>query len=477
MPPSSPPKIGFTSATALIAGSIIGAGIFMKPASMAAQTGSPLWLTGVWILAGLLSLFGALIYAELGAMMPETGGLYVYFKKIFGPLTGYLYGWASFSVMNTAAIAAIAFVCAWYTGYFVDLPEFPESVWKDWSWQLPGIGRLYPLRDAGVKGLAVLIILFFTWLNVRSLRAVDRFQVVSTGLKIFVILLLAGGILFSGKGNLQNFIASADGSGSGNLLAGIMAALTGAFFTYDGWVNITSMAGDVSNPQRNIPRSLFWGVLICILVYVGVNQAYLYVLPVEKLAASRLVAADAMAVALGQAAEGVVAAIIVLCTLGAVNGNIMATTRITYAMGRDRLFAPWTGKEHPRHGTPAGALWLHGAWTCVLIITGSFDMLADMFVFVTWWAYGLGAVGIFMLRYREPRLHRPYRIWMHPYITILFIAFTGFYLVSTIWHDITAYLAGKQSVINSLLGLLITAAGIPFYMYYRWKLPKQQPEQ
>jgi APA family basic amino acid/polyamine antiporter len=476
MPESSRNKIGFTSATALIVGSIIGAGIFMKPAAMAAQLSSPLWLTGVWILAGLLSLFGALIFAELGAMMPETGGLYVYFRKIFGPFTGYLYGWACLSVINTAAIAAVAYVAAWYTGYFVDLPAFPESVWKAWSWHLPGIGRLYPLQEAGVKGLAIVIILFFTGLNVRSLRAGDRFQVVSTGLKIFVFLLLVVGIFSSGKGHLQHFVTGTDSVSGTSLLAGIMAALTGAFFTYDGWVNITSMAGDVERPQRNIPRSLFWGVLICMLVYVLVNQAYLYVLPVEKMAASRLVAADAMAIALGHTAEGLVAAAIILCTLGAVNGNIMATTRITYAMGRDRVFAAWTGREHPRYATPAGALWLHGLWTCLLVVSGSFDMLADMFVFVTWCAYGLGAVGIFMLRYREPRLERPYRIWMHPYITVLFIAFTGFYLVSTIYHDMTAYFSGKQPVINSLLGLLITMAGVPFYLYYRKKYKSKSAE-
>ncbi|MBL7732471.1 MAG: amino acid permease, partial [Chitinophagaceae bacterium] len=227
--------------------------------------------------------------------------------------------------------------------------------------------------------------------------------------------------------------------------------------------------GEVKQPQRNIPKSLFFGVFICIIIYVLVNQAYLYVLPVESIAGSKALATDAIGVALGNTGEAIVAAMIVICTLGSVNGNIMATARITYAMGRDKTFAPWTGKEHHRFQTPGNALLLHGAWTCLFIITGSFDMLANMFVFITWIAYGLGAVGIFMLRKKMPAQERPYKIWGHPFVTLLFIGFAAFYLVFTLYNDITNYLANTQPVINSVLGLFITALGIPFYFYYRRK--------
>ncbi len=460
-------KIGFWSATSLIIGSIIGSGVFMKPAGMAAQLGSPVWLTLVWILAGLFSLFGALVYAELGAMMPETGGIFVFFRKTFGDFTAYLYGWAAFAVINTAAVAAIAFVCAYYADYFLSLPQFSESTVLHYSWHLPFIGDLYPLRHFGVKMLAIAMVLLLTALNYRSVKAGSYFQVLSTLLKIGIILALVLGIFLSGKGSVTNFTTALSPQTGTGLLGGIIAAMTGAFFAYDGWINITSMAGEIKSPGKNIPRSLWLGVLICILIYVLVNQAYLYVLPVEAVAASNLVASDAMRVALGQTSEAVVAAMIVICTFGAINGNIMATARITYAMGRDRVFAPWAGKEHSRFGTPGNALWLHGSWTCLFILTGSFDMLADMFVFITWIAYGLGAAGIFMLRKREPLAERPYRIWGHPWITLLFIAFSAFYLVSTLWNDISNYLSHRQPVINSLLGLLITAAGIPFYFFFR----------
>lgn len=462
-------KIGFWSATSLIIGSIIGSGVFMKPASMADQLGSPIWLTAVWIIAGLFTLFGALVYAELGAMMPETGGIYVYFKKMFGGFTAFLYGWAAFSVINTASVAAIAFVCAQYADFFLHLPRFDVATEQSVVWHLPFIGDLHPLENFGVKSLAMVLVMSLTVLNYVSTKGGNVFQVFSTFLKIAVIAFLIGGIFFSGNGSVENFTAAANPKQGASLLSGIIAAMTGAFFAYDGWINISAMAGEVKAPQRNIPKSLFVGVFVCIVVYVLVNQAYLYVLPVESIAGSSLVASDAIGIALGKTSEALVAAMIVICTLGAINGNVMSSARITYAMGKDRVFAPWTGKEQKRFGTPGNALLLHGAWSCVFIVTGSFDMLADMFVFVTWIAYGLGAVGIFMLRRKQPLTERPYKIWGHPFITILFIAFSAFYLVITVYNDITNYLAGRQPVINSLLGLAITAIGVPLYFYYKKK--------
>jgi basic amino acid/polyamine antiporter, APA family len=456
-------------ATSIIIGSIIGSGVFMKPASMAEQLGSPVWLTLVWIIAGLFSLFGALVYAELGAMMPETGGIYVYFRKMFGDFVAYLYGWAAFSVINTAAVAAIAFVCADYANYFLHLPEFSDATVHSCVWHISFIGDLYPLQNFGVKMLAIALVMVLTFLNYISVKAGSYFQNISTFVKMAVIAALVFGIFLSGNGSLQNFFHADAPKHGGALLSGIIAAMTGAFFAYDGWINIASMAGEVKQPQKNIPRSLLIGVFACIAVYVLVNQAYLYVLPVEKIATSPLVASDAIAIALGDTSGAIVAAMIVICTLGAINANVMAPARITYAMGKDKVFLPWTGKEHPRFQTPGNALWLHGIWTSLFIITGSFDMLADMFVFITWIAYGLGAVGIFLLRKKMPDKERPYKIWGHPFVTVLFIAFSAFYLITTVYNDVSNYLAHRQPVINSLLGLAITAIGIPLYYYFKMK--------
>jgi APA family basic amino acid/polyamine antiporter len=462
-------RIGFWSATAIIIGSIIGSGVFMKPASMAGQVGSPVWLTLVWVIAGIFSLFGALVYAELGAMFPETGGIYVYFRKMFGDFVAFLYGWSAFSVINTSAVAAIAFVCAQYADYFLQLPGFDPATEISIVWHLPFVGDLYPLKNFGVKSLAIALVTGLTWLNYRSVKAGGSFQVISTVVKIAVIAALIIGIFFFGNGSFENFYHAENPKQGGALLSGIIAALTGAFFAYDGWINITFVAGEIKQPQRNIPKSLFTGVIACIIVYILVNQAYLYVLPVEKIATSSLVASDAIAVALGTTGEAIIAALIVICTLGAINGNVMATSRVTYAMGKDKVFMPWTGKEHKRYQTPGNALWLHCGWISLMIISGSFDMLADMMVFMSWVVYGLGAVGIFMLRKKMPHAERPYRIWFHPFVTLLFIVFASVFLIITVYNDITNYINDRQPVVNSLLGIVITAIGIPLYFYFRKK--------
>jgi basic amino acid/polyamine antiporter, APA family len=460
-------RIGFWAATAIITGSVIGSGLFMKPASMAALLGSPVWLTLAWVLAGVFSLFGALIFAEAGAMMPQNGGLYVYFREMFGSFYAYLYGFGALAVINTASVAAIAFVCVQYADYFLHLPKLDAATEQSVAWHLPGLGTLYPLKDIGIKAVAVALVMGLSFLNYRSVKAGSAFQVVATFLKFAVIAALAIGIFVSGKGDVAHFVQARQPQAGWGLMTGMVMAMTGAFFAYDGWINVAAIAGEVKRPQRNIPRSLVVGVLACIAVYVLVNQAYLYALPVEAVAASPLVAADAMAASWGTTGAALIAAMIVLCTLGALNGNILACCRITWQMGQEKVFMPWAGKVHPRFATPGNALWLHGIWTSVFIVTGSFDMLADMYVFVTWVAYLFGAIGVMWLRKKMPHAPRPYKTWGYPLVPLLFIAFSAFYLVFTLYTDVVNYLSGKAPVINSLLGLAITALGVPLYFYYK----------
>ncbi|MFT3701497.1 MAG: amino acid permease [Agriterribacter sp.] len=469
MPKTPVTKLNFWASVAVIIGSIIGSGIFINPAIMAGQTGSPLSLIAVWILGGLFSLLGALIYAELGAMMPETGGLYIFFKKIFGSITGFLYGWAAFSVINTASIAAIAYTCAKYVGYFVHLPQCSPAFIQQTSIHIPFIGTLFPMENIGVKLIAILIILVLTYLNSISLKISALFQNISTLVKVIAILLIVGGIFFSHHGSAQHFTHTSLEKNGIDWLSGMIAAMAGAFYAYDGWINIVSMAGEVQHPQRNIPKSLFTGVLVCIVVYVLVNAAYLYVLPVDTMAASNLVATDATTIAIGSIGSAVIAMLIIVTTLGAVNGNIMCTCRITYAMAKDKLFWRKIGEEHPVKKTPVAALWLHGIWTCIFVLSATFDMLAEMFVFITWVAYGLGAVGIFLLRRKQPQLNRPYKMFAHPATTVFFIAFVLFFCIFTVYSDIKNFINHTQPVINPVLGLCITAAGLPVYYFFRKK--------
>jgi APA family basic amino acid/polyamine antiporter len=460
--------LDFKTATAIIMGSVIGSGVFMKPTAMAAELGSPVWLSLVWVIAGIFSLAGALIYAELGAMMPVTGGLYVYFRKMFGDFFAFLYGWSSFAVINTAGVAAIVFVCAEYANYFLHLPRFEAATETSFALNIPLIGVLYPLENMGVKILAIVIVLGLTLMNTRSLKASSGFQVISTALKIAVLAALVFGIFFSGEGSVSNFINAKDPARGMDLLGGIVIAMTGAFFAYDGWVNITYVAGEIQDPQRNLPRSLLIGVTGIIIVYVLVNQAYLLVMPVEEIAGSRLVAAEAIGKAWGAKGEAIIAAMIVICTLGAINGNVLSTARVSFAMARDGFFPRSVGKENQR-GTPSSALWLHAVWIIILIFSGSFNMLADMFIFVTWLAYMAGAVGMMKLRRTMKNVERPFKTPGYPWLPVLFILFSSFYLVMTIVSDVTNYLNGTQPIINSLLGMLLAGIGIPLFFYYRSK--------
>ncbi len=460
--------IGYGAAVSFVIGGVIGSGIFMKPATMAGELGSPVWLIVVWIIGGIFTLIGALIYSEIGAMLPKTGGLYVYLRFMYGDFVAFLYGWAAFTVINTASVSAIAFVCAAYLNYFLQMPRLSPAAENSFVWHIPYLGNLYPLANLGVKSLAIALVIGITGLNYITTKGSSTLQFLSTVVKVIVIVALVAGIFFSGNGHVSNFILpSANPKHGWLLIGGIIGAMTSAFMAYDGWINLTFIGGEIKNPQKNIPRSLITGVFGCIVIYVMLNLAFLYILPIDQVANSSLVASDAIARALGNTSGAVIAAMIVICTFGAINSCNMSEARVTYTMAKDNLFFGWVGKEHPRFRTPANALLMHGILACLFILTGSFDMLADIFTFIAWLFYLLGAIGIFILRKKMPTLPRPYRVWGYPYLPLLFILFSAFYVISTIWNDINNYISGETPVVNSLLGLAITALGIPLYLYFR----------
>jgi basic amino acid/polyamine antiporter, APA family len=469
MPHSLKKSIGLWSAVSLVIGSVIGSGIFMRPATMAAQLGSPTLLLGVWLIGGIVSLFGATIYAELGAMYPETGGPYIYLKEIYGEFIAFIYGWSTMAVINTAALASIAFVCGNYAEYFVHLPRFSPAVEHAVKWHIPYLADIYPLENFGVKGLSILILSLLTLVNYLSTRWGNGIQFVATLLKTVALVLVIGGILLSGKGHAANFVTNAPDFHAHAFLifVAVMAATSGAFSSYDGWYNINMVAGEIIDPQRNLSRSLFIGLGACIAIYLLVNLAYLYVLPVGVMAGSSMVAADAMEKALGVSGAGVVAGLIIVSAFGATQNNLLTNARIVFAMGEGRTFFSWTGKVHPRWGTPGNSMILIGVWSMLFVLSGSFDVLADIFIFMSWVFYGLTAIGLFILRRKSPDLPRPYKAWGYPLAPLAFIVFTLFYLGTTLYNDITAYSSGKSPIINSVLGLLLTATGIPFYWYFQ----------
>ena len=462
-------QLGLWAAVSIVAGSVIGSSIFMKPATMAAQVGSPEILLLIWIIAGIVSMFGGMINAEIGTLLPKTGGQYVYFRHMYGDFFAFIYGWAAFIVINTAAIAAIAFIFPEYTGYFIDLPRFAVDIEKSFQVNIPFIGKIFPLEKIGVKSLAILLIILFTWINYYSVKAGGAVQVFFSVIKVASLILLAAIIFFSGNGSIENFFrdSSTVDLTTWGIISGSIAATSGALAAYDGWNNLGFVAGEIKEPKKNIPRGLFIGLGICIFLYVLTSQAYLYALPIEEMQKSSLVASDALTKVSGVAGASLIAILVIISCMGATNGNILPCARLTFAMGQEGSFSRWAGKVHPRFNTPGNALWLQGIWSSLYVLSGSFDMLTDMFVFITWIFYGFAAYGIFILRKKMPDAERPYRVWGYPWVPILFIFFTAFYFVVTLYNDINNYLTGKSYFINSVFGLLLTLIGIPLYFYFK----------
>jgi APA family basic amino acid/polyamine antiporter len=438
----------------------------MKPASMMLQLGSPAWLLLVWVLAGLITLCGALSNAELATLYPETGGQYVFFDKIFGKRFAFLYGWAALAVFNTGGNASVAYVCSNYAAYFIQLPNFAAATEQAARIHIPLIGDIYPLENFGIKSLTIVIIILFTWINYYSLQWGASLQRWLTWIKLVAIAILLLGVMKSSVGNLSHFSQTLPSKPAGwAMVAAWMAALSGAFWGYEGWNNITFVSGEIKEPQRNIPLSLFFGLLICTLVYVSLSAAFVYILSPAAMAGSFWVASDAARLMGGVLGAAIITGMVVVSTLGATNGNILATARVTYALGASNRLFSWAGEIHPRFNTPGNALWLNAIWTILLIISGSFDMLTDMLVFVSWFFYGMSALGVILLRIRMPDAPRPYKVPGYPYIPLIFILFTVCFLVATLVTDVQQYLSGKTHLVNSLLGVAITLFGLPLYYW------------
>ncbi len=463
--------LGLYTAISLVIGSVIGSGIFMRPAEMALLLGSPSLILLVWIIGGVLSLFVAMIVAEVGAMMPETGGQYFFMRKMYGDFWAYLYGWANFSVINTAGTAGVAFICSQYVEYFFTLPKFSNVIEQSFKIHLPFIGTILPLENIGVKLLTILLLVVLTFISYRSTKTGGIIQVVFTAAKILAIVLLVGGLFFYEKGSVKNFTTtSATIKPIGfALIAAIIAACNGALQAYDGWGNMVNVAGEIKSPQKNIPKSLFIGLISCIGIYLLVTLAMLYVLPVNEMAKSSLVASVAAEKVFGTIGGGVIAFLICLSVLGVTNASILAPPRMTFAMAQEGKFFAFAGKIHPRFNTPGNAMLLHLGWMVVMVFSGSFYILADMYIFVTWLFNLMLVAGVFILRKKMPNAIRPYKVWGYPFVPIIALLCTSFYLIITLYNDITAYNSGKINLINSVFGIALTAIGIPFYFYFKKK--------
>ena len=463
--------IGLSTATALVITTIIGSGIFMRPAEMAALLGSPILIFAVWIIAGLFTMLTAMVLAEIAAMLPETGGTYAFMRHMYGNFWAYMYGWAAFAVINCAGSAGIAFITAQYLEYFFTLPRFSPEVEQSIVLHIPLVGDLMPLQNFGVKTLTIILLCILTFISYRSTKTSGLLMNIFSAAKVAAIILLVGGLFVSGKGSFSNFIQSSEiiKPAGFALVTAFVAACNGALQAFDGCNNMLYVTGEIKDPGRNIPRSLFIGLSACIVIYLIINAAMIYVLPVDKMAASSLVASDAATIAFGVIGGGLIAFLISFSVLGTTASNVFTPPRMTFAMARDGQFFKMAGKVHPKFQTPGNALLVHLGVMIVMVLSGSFFILADMYIFIVWTFNLLMMIGIFILRKKMPAKERPYRVWGYPWIPILVILFNAFYLIITLVDDIQNYIEGKTRLMNSVFGILVTAAGIPLYYYFRWK--------
>jgi len=449
-----------TAAVMIVAGSMIGSGIFRKPATMAGQLGSPEFLLIIWIVAGLITFIGALVNAEISGMIGATGGQYVYFRKMYGDGLAFIYGWSILSVIQTGSQAAIAYVFGEYLGYFIQYPQLPQSL-QDFSIYMPFVGNIYPFLEFGPKAAAILCIIFLTTVNYIGVIFGGIVQTIVTFVKIASIILLSLLLFIAGEGNFSNL--SSGFLIPQNTLSGFFAAiglaLAGAFWAYDGWNNVTFVSGECKNPQRNIPLGLLYGTLIVMGVYVLINIAFLYVLPVDVMVKSPLVAASAAEVIFGTAGASIISIAVIISTFGALNGSILASPRVQFAMARDNLFFQFLGKVHPRFGTPHISLLFQGIWSSVLVLSGSFDTITDYVIFAAWLFYMLGAFGVIILRKKMPDTPRPYKVWGYPYTPMIFIIFSLLFLINSIISDTE----------DAAMGSILILTGLPFYLYWKYR--------
>jgi APA family basic amino acid/polyamine antiporter len=473
------PTLGLFSAVMLVAGGVIGSGIFRKAGVMAAQVGSPEALLGVWLLAGIVSLLGALSNAELAAMMPHTGGQYVYLERAYGPFVAFLYGWALFAVIQSGSIAALSYVFAEYTTQIVPLPEASESL-AQITFHLPLIGDIAPFKELGVKGLAAMVIVALTVVNYLGVRfgglVQDIFSIAKMAAMLGLVLLV---LLTSGAGQFPNLTTDSTVIHPTGLAfwAAIAAALQGAFWAYDGWHKITYIGDELKSPQRDLPRSLILGILLVAGLYLLMSAIYSYVLPIDEMAKSKLVAADVAERCFAGGGKWIAVAVM-LSTFGAANAVILTSARVYFSMAGRGMSPRVIGRTHPRFRTPAASLIAQAAWSIALLFSGTFDTLTDTLIFVSWFFYAANAWAVVVLRRREPETPRPFKVPGYPYVPVLFVAFGLIYLVLTLGNDVVAYrkavAAGQPALLNSALGTALVLGGTPIYFFYRWKKSRFQ---
>ena len=458
-----------TDAASLVIGTVIGTGVFLKTAVMAQQLGTPTLVLLAWLAAGLLSLAGALTYAELGAMFPQAGGEYVYLRKAYGDAPAFLYGWMQVAVAATGGVAAIS------TGFAIFLSALIPmgGPWVERTFNLFGTEFHWQLGLQQVVAVAAIIL--FSAINCIGVAAGGRVQSVLTAAKILGIAVIVGGVFFLSTGASWSHLGTAPGIPQWSGMQSFGAAMLAALWAYNGWYALPLVAGEVQNPQRNVPRGLILGMLVVLVVYLLTNFSYFYALPITEVVTSNSTAhRDALPIAakaaqtfLGPVGAAFISIAFIVSTVGALNGIILSNARIPYAMARDGLFFKRVGEVSEGSRVPVWAIIFQGAWASVLALSGTFDQITTYSIFALWLFFGVTASSVFVLRRKMPDVDRPYRTLGYPVVPLIFILVAAWLVINTI----------LTSPVESAAGLALIALGLPVYFYFKPRQARVQREQ
>jgi basic amino acid/polyamine antiporter, APA family len=454
--------LGPWAAAAIVVGTMVGTGIFLKPASMAQAAGNIGLLTLAWIIGGVLSLLGALAVAELGAAIPEAGGTYAYMNRAYGPVWGFVFGWTYSIIGAPTSIATIAAGLLQVASFLFPVAATPLHVFH--------FNSLFTHAPSTFvftwsQPLAVVAIALITFINYFGVRLGGRVQVVLTIIKVAAVIAVIFIGFLLGKGTVANFHTASAASSMGRfgLAAGFMTAMAGALWAYDGWINLTFVGSEIKNPERNIPLSLILGVLAVAAMFIAMSVACFYVLPFSQAAASPHIASDVVAKATGASSATWLTIIMMICALGTLNSSILTNARVDYAMARDGVFFRVVRGVHPRFRTPANALVFQGILASVLALSGTFDDLSYLYVFLVWIFYAAQTAGLIVLRYKEPNMPRPYKTWGYPVLPIIFILGALALTVNSL----------LQRPGRSTMGVVVMLIGLIFYARWRKRASAQ----
>jgi APA family basic amino acid/polyamine antiporter len=447
--------LGAWASGAIVVGTMIGTGIFLKPSEMAREGRFVSVVFAAWIVGAILSLFGALSYAELGAMIPEAGGEYAYLRRGFGPVWGFLFGWMHSIVGRPSSMSSIAAGLVRFLGFLVPAVATPIFTLHIALPSLTSWVKPYDFVFTWGQPLAVLWLAIMTGVNYLGVRVGGAVQVFLTAIKIISVVIVIGVALFApASANAADPIwPSALNAG---VFSAFLAALAAALWAYDGWEDLNLVGSEVKDPQRNFPRALVGGVSLVAIIYLLFSAACLKVLPFNVVASSQHIASDVVAHVAGRGAATWITLAMVISAIGSMNSSILSGARVPYAMARDRIFFKIADGIHPKYRTPGRALIFQGVLASLMALTGTFEELTNLFIFAGWIFYGLAVVALFRMRHTEPNLPRPYRCWGYPWVPGIFVA-GALALTVNIWVG---------SPVRCSIGLLLILAGLPFYR--RW---------